>query len=100
MNLGVTSLAATERRIVEDGEIFLDGASRRFQLKPKPTIVSPRSATQRPSGSSARQHFGNATDGGAGDGRAPWRTRNVARILRDALGLLQIFELRKPIGDV
>src|SRR5215831_13810285 len=76
MNLGVTSLAATERRIVEDGEILLDGASRRFQLKPKPTIVSPRSATQRPSGSSARQHFGNATDGGAGDGRAPWRTRN------------------------
>jgi len=47
-----------------------------IQLKPKPTIVSPRSATQSPSGSSARQNFGNAMGGGAGHGCLPWRTRN------------------------
>src|SRR5208282_6431598 len=44
-----------------------------IQLKPKPTIVSPCSATQSPVGSSARQNFGNAIGGGAGHGRLPWR---------------------------
>ena len=47
-----------------------------IQLKPKPRMVSPCSATQSPSGSSARQNFGNAIGGGAGHGRLPWRTRN------------------------
>src|SRR5713226_3273840 len=37
-----------------------------IQLKPKPTMVSPSSATQSPEGSFARQNFGKAVEGGAG----------------------------------
>src|SRR6266436_9220411 len=48
-----------------------------IQLKPKPTIVSPSSATQSPEGSCARQNFGKAVEGGAGEGGRPWLTRNA-----------------------
>src|SRR6266850_1676229 len=48
-----------------------------IQLKPKPTMVSPSSATQSPEGSCARQAFGKAVEGGADEGRRPWLTRNA-----------------------
>ena len=48
-----------------------------IQLKPKPMIVSPFSATQSPEGSCARQNLGKAVGGGAGQGGLPWRTRNA-----------------------
>src|SRR5260370_22095789 len=49
-----------------------------IQLKPKPTMVSPSSATQSPAGSCARQNCGKAVGGGgAGQGCLPWRTRNA-----------------------
>ena len=47
-----------------------------IQLKPKPTIVRPSSATHSSAARSAWQNFGNAVDGGAGAARPPWRTRN------------------------
>src|SRR5713226_4585857 len=48
-----------------------------IQLKPKPTMVSPFSATQSPEGSCSRQNFGKAIGGGVGEGCPPWRTRNA-----------------------
>jgi len=48
-----------------------------IQLKPKPTMVLPSSATQSPEGSRARQNFGKAVEGGAGEGCPPWATRNA-----------------------
>src|SRR5947199_9601391 len=48
-----------------------------IQLNPKPIMVSPSCATQRPEGSCARQNFGKAIEGGAGQGCRPWRTRKA-----------------------
>ena len=42
-----------------------------IQLKPKPTIVLPSSATHSPPARSAWQNCGNAIDGGAGAARPP-----------------------------
>src|ERR1700732_2320188 len=48
-----------------------------IQLKPKPTMVLPSSATQSREGSGARQNFGKAVGGGAGQGCPPWQTSNA-----------------------
>ena len=71
-----------------------------IQLKPKPTIVSPSSATQNPEESCDRQNSGKAVGGGASQGCLPWRTQRVTRLLNDALGFRQIFRLRRAIGNV
>src|SRR5271169_430256 len=52
-----------------------------IQLKPKPTTVSPSSATQSPEGSCARQNFGKAVGGGAGQGLSAMAdTQRVPRL--------------------
>src|ERR1700756_1346429 len=54
-----------------------------IQLKPKPTMVSPSSATQSSAGSCAKQNSGKAVEGGASEGR-PADTQRVTRLLSDA----------------